>query len=207
MSRALRELSDAGMGVGPHSHSHEVSIRLSPERQREEIRLSCDFVERNGGSRQWGYCYPLRCADQRFRRRPREPWPKPAARLPSPSRRVTSKRLSPRRRATRCRVTTAMPSRTARFRMERRSRPLSRREARIAPAAPLSRIAQHEWRHPIGIGLHRSRVVGLAVGVLGHFDRCADRDLELVRAQDAMSTPAARLRRSCAPWRGGRWQE
>jgi peptidoglycan/xylan/chitin deacetylase (PgdA/CDA1 family) len=56
--QALRELSDAGMGVGPHSHTHEVSIRLSPERQREEIRLSSEFVERNGGSRQWGYCYP-----------------------------------------------------------------------------------------------------------------------------------------------------
>jgi len=57
--RELRALSDAGMGVGPHSHSHEVSIRLSPERQLEEVRLSCDFVEQNGGSRQWGYCYPF----------------------------------------------------------------------------------------------------------------------------------------------------
>ena len=38
---------------------HEVSIRLSPERQLEEVRLSCDFVEKNGGSRQWGYCYPF----------------------------------------------------------------------------------------------------------------------------------------------------
>jgi peptidoglycan/xylan/chitin deacetylase (PgdA/CDA1 family) len=57
--RGLRELSVAGMGVGPHSHSHEVSIRLSPERQLEEVRLSCEFVEENGGSRQWGYCYPF----------------------------------------------------------------------------------------------------------------------------------------------------
>ena len=57
--RGLRALSDAGMGVGPHSHSHEVSIRLSPERQLEEVRLSCDFVEENGGSRRWGYCYPF----------------------------------------------------------------------------------------------------------------------------------------------------
>jgi peptidoglycan/xylan/chitin deacetylase (PgdA/CDA1 family) len=47
------------MGVGPHSHSHEVSIRLSPERQLEEVRLSCAFVEANGGSRRWGYCYPF----------------------------------------------------------------------------------------------------------------------------------------------------
>jgi peptidoglycan/xylan/chitin deacetylase (PgdA/CDA1 family) len=57
--RGLRDLSDAGMGVGPHSHTHAVSILLSPERQREEIRLSSDFVERNGGSREWGYCYPF----------------------------------------------------------------------------------------------------------------------------------------------------
>lgn len=56
--RGMRELSDAGMGIGPHSHSHEVSIRLSPQRQLEEIRISSDFVERHGGSREWGYCYP-----------------------------------------------------------------------------------------------------------------------------------------------------
>jgi peptidoglycan/xylan/chitin deacetylase (PgdA/CDA1 family) len=55
---ALRDLSDAGMGVGAHGHSHAVSARLSPERQQEEVALSCTFVERNGGSRQWGYCYP-----------------------------------------------------------------------------------------------------------------------------------------------------
>jgi peptidoglycan/xylan/chitin deacetylase (PgdA/CDA1 family) len=55
---ALRDLSAAGMGVGAHSHSHELSARLSPERQRQEVALSCAFVERNGGSRLWGYCYP-----------------------------------------------------------------------------------------------------------------------------------------------------
>ena len=57
--QGLRELSDAGMGVGPHSHTHEVSIRLSPERQREEIRLSSEFVERNGGSRRMGLLLSL----------------------------------------------------------------------------------------------------------------------------------------------------
>ena len=57
--RGMRELSDAGMGIGPHSHSHEVSIRLSPQRQLEEILISSDFVERHGGSRAWGYCYPF----------------------------------------------------------------------------------------------------------------------------------------------------
>jgi len=56
--RDLRELSDAGMGVGPHSHTHEVTSRLSPQRQRTEIESSCAFVDRVGGSRLWGYCYP-----------------------------------------------------------------------------------------------------------------------------------------------------
>ena len=56
---ALRELSEAGMGVGPHGHSHEVTSRLSPELQKEEIDFSCAFIDRVGGSRQWGYCYPF----------------------------------------------------------------------------------------------------------------------------------------------------
>lgn len=56
--QALRALCDAGMGVGPHSHSHEVASALSTPRQREEIELSSAFVERIGGSRLWGYCYP-----------------------------------------------------------------------------------------------------------------------------------------------------
>jgi peptidoglycan/xylan/chitin deacetylase (PgdA/CDA1 family) len=55
---ALRELSDAGMGVGPHGHSHEVTSRLSVQRQIEEIEISCAFADRVGGSRLWGYCYP-----------------------------------------------------------------------------------------------------------------------------------------------------
>ena len=56
---ALRELSEAGMGVGPHGHSHEVTSRLSAEMQKEEIDFSCAFVDRVGGSRQCGYCYPF----------------------------------------------------------------------------------------------------------------------------------------------------
>jgi len=55
---AVRELADAGMGVGPHSHTHEVASRLAPDRQREEVALSCAFVESVGGNRLWGYCYP-----------------------------------------------------------------------------------------------------------------------------------------------------
>ena len=55
---ATRELSEAGMGIGPHSHTHEVASRLAPECQREEIELSCALVESAGGSRLWGYCYP-----------------------------------------------------------------------------------------------------------------------------------------------------
>jgi peptidoglycan/xylan/chitin deacetylase (PgdA/CDA1 family) len=56
---ALHGLSEAGMGVGPHGHSHQVTSLLSPELQREEIDLSCAFVERVGGSRLWGYCHPF----------------------------------------------------------------------------------------------------------------------------------------------------
>jgi peptidoglycan/xylan/chitin deacetylase (PgdA/CDA1 family) len=56
--RGVRALSDAGMGVGPHSHTHELSIRLSPDRLRYEVLLSSAFVELHGGSRDWGYCYP-----------------------------------------------------------------------------------------------------------------------------------------------------
>ena len=55
---ATRELSEAGMGIGPHGHSHEVASRLARDSQREEIELSCAFVESAGGSRLWGYCYP-----------------------------------------------------------------------------------------------------------------------------------------------------
>ena len=47
------------MGVGPHGHSHEVTSRLSLERQKEEVDISCAFVDRVGGSRRWGYCYPF----------------------------------------------------------------------------------------------------------------------------------------------------
>jgi peptidoglycan/xylan/chitin deacetylase (PgdA/CDA1 family) len=57
--RALRALSEAGMGIGPHSHSHEVTSRLSPQRQKDEVDFSCAFVEQYGGSRGWGYCYPF----------------------------------------------------------------------------------------------------------------------------------------------------
>ena len=56
--KAMRGLSEAGMGVGPHSHTHEVASRLAPECQREEIELSCALVESAGGNRLWGYCYP-----------------------------------------------------------------------------------------------------------------------------------------------------
>lgn len=56
--QGLRDLIGAGMGVGPHSHTHEVASRLSSPRQREEVEISCAFVEGIGGSRRWGYCYP-----------------------------------------------------------------------------------------------------------------------------------------------------
>jgi peptidoglycan/xylan/chitin deacetylase (PgdA/CDA1 family) len=57
--QAMRDLSNAGMGVGPHGHTHEVTSRLSQQRQKDEVDLSCAFVDRVGGSRLWGYCYPF----------------------------------------------------------------------------------------------------------------------------------------------------
>jgi len=54
----VRALSEAGMGVGPHSHTHNPASRLSLQQQSNEIELSCRFVEAVGGSRMWGYCYP-----------------------------------------------------------------------------------------------------------------------------------------------------
>jgi peptidoglycan/xylan/chitin deacetylase (PgdA/CDA1 family) len=54
----IRALVDAGMGVGAHSHRHEVASRLSESEQKREIALSCAFVENMGGSRMWGYCHP-----------------------------------------------------------------------------------------------------------------------------------------------------
>jgi peptidoglycan/xylan/chitin deacetylase (PgdA/CDA1 family) len=59
----LRELTAAGMAVGPHGHSHEIMGRLSPDRQKFEIDTSCEFVERAGGSRTWGFCYAYGSAD------------------------------------------------------------------------------------------------------------------------------------------------
>jgi hypothetical protein len=54
----LAQLVQAGMGVGPHGHSHQPATVLSEEEVSTEIALSSDFVESVGGSRKWGYCYP-----------------------------------------------------------------------------------------------------------------------------------------------------
>ena len=54
----VRTLVNAGMGVGPHSHSHEVASRIPVDRQGNEIALSCKVIESIGGSRMWGYCHP-----------------------------------------------------------------------------------------------------------------------------------------------------
>jgi peptidoglycan/xylan/chitin deacetylase (PgdA/CDA1 family) len=59
----LRALVDAHMGVGPHSHWHEVASRLPLKQQKQEIALSCAFIENVGGSRMWGYCYPYGSPD------------------------------------------------------------------------------------------------------------------------------------------------
>lgn len=54
----LHALLGAGMGVGPHSHTHIVPALLDSEQQRQEVLRSCEFVDSVGGSRSWGYCYP-----------------------------------------------------------------------------------------------------------------------------------------------------
>jgi peptidoglycan/xylan/chitin deacetylase (PgdA/CDA1 family) len=54
----LRTLTDAGMGVGPHGHSHIPFSRLAPAQLRTEIETSCGYVESAGGGREWGFCYP-----------------------------------------------------------------------------------------------------------------------------------------------------
>jgi peptidoglycan/xylan/chitin deacetylase (PgdA/CDA1 family) len=54
----IGRLSDAGMGVGSHSHTHPLLSRLSAKEEKDEINISCAFIERVGGSRIWGFCYP-----------------------------------------------------------------------------------------------------------------------------------------------------
>ena len=56
--KAILALSEAGMGVGAHGHVHAVPALLGREQQRQEIELSCRFVENIVGSGMWGYCYP-----------------------------------------------------------------------------------------------------------------------------------------------------
>ena len=53
----IRKLLDAGMGVGPHGHTHAVLSLLDEDRQKQEILQSCDVLESLGGNRSWGYCY------------------------------------------------------------------------------------------------------------------------------------------------------
>jgi peptidoglycan/xylan/chitin deacetylase (PgdA/CDA1 family) len=59
----LRELVDAGMAVGPHSHSHRVLSLLTPTLQHSEVNECCEILERLGGSRTWGFCYPYGGSD------------------------------------------------------------------------------------------------------------------------------------------------
>lgn len=41
-----RKMQEHGMAFGSHTHSHEILTRLSPESQREEVRLSREILER-----------------------------------------------------------------------------------------------------------------------------------------------------------------
>jgi peptidoglycan/xylan/chitin deacetylase (PgdA/CDA1 family) len=59
----LRALHAAGMGVGAHSHKHLLSSRLPAEEEKQEIEMSCAFVEEAGCGRSFGYCYPYGSAE------------------------------------------------------------------------------------------------------------------------------------------------
>jgi len=54
----IRRLLEAGLAVGPHSHTHTVPALLDLAKQRQEVLRSCEVIEGIGGSRKWGYCYP-----------------------------------------------------------------------------------------------------------------------------------------------------
>ena len=54
----IRRLLEAGLAVGPHSHTHTVPALLDLAQQRQEILRSSAVIEAIGGSRKWGYCYP-----------------------------------------------------------------------------------------------------------------------------------------------------
>jgi len=41
-----RDMQQHGMDFGSHTHSHEILTKLSPERQREEVRYSREILER-----------------------------------------------------------------------------------------------------------------------------------------------------------------
>ncbi len=53
----IRKLVKAGMGVGPHGHTHAVLSLLDECQQEQEILQSCNVVESFGGDRNWGFCY------------------------------------------------------------------------------------------------------------------------------------------------------
>ncbi len=54
-----REMQQHGMAFGSHTHSHEILTKLSPERQREEVRSSREILERQLNRRIDILAYPV----------------------------------------------------------------------------------------------------------------------------------------------------
>jgi|HubBroStandDraft_1064217.scaffolds.fasta_scaffold48550_2 peptidoglycan/xylan/chitin deacetylase (PgdA/CDA1 family) len=54
-----RDMQQHGMAFGSHTHSHEILTKLSPERQREEVRCSREILERELNRRIDILAYPV----------------------------------------------------------------------------------------------------------------------------------------------------
>lgn len=56
--RKIREMAKAGMTFGPHTRSHRVLSRLSPEEQQEELQKGAGMIRELTGQTSIPFCYP-----------------------------------------------------------------------------------------------------------------------------------------------------
>jgi peptidoglycan/xylan/chitin deacetylase (PgdA/CDA1 family) len=61
----LRQMTDAGMHIGSHAHSHEWLQSLSATDQEDELRRSLDLLARHASSEEWTLAYPYGDFDDR----------------------------------------------------------------------------------------------------------------------------------------------
>jgi len=57
-AKGLKEMADAGMQIGSHSVNHPVMSKIDLARQRQEIELSFDYLNRITGAPVETFCYP-----------------------------------------------------------------------------------------------------------------------------------------------------